>query len=181
MARLKIMSRDDAPPAAQPTLDGVTRQLGFTPNFFAVLANSPAVMAINGTLEAGLGKTLDAKTREGIALTTAGVNGCEYCTAAHTYTGHKFAHLSAEDIASAKLGQADDAKLDAALRFARAVAATRGRVSDTDLAEVRDAGYDDGQILEIVANVAKSFLTNMINNVTRTDVDFPAVEGVNAD
>lgn len=175
MSRIAIPTRDEAPAASQPTLDAVNKQLGFTPNFFAVLANSPAVLTAHGAFDAPLGKTLNIKTREGIALATAAVNGCEYCTAAHTYTGHNFAHLSIEDIAAAKRGEASDAKLAAALHFARLVAETRGKVSNEDISHLRAAGYDDAQILEIVANVAKNFLTNLINNVAQTDVDFPAV------
>lgn len=175
MSRIAITSRDQAPAAAQPTLDAVHKQLGFTPNFFAVLANSPAVLAGHGAFDGALGKTLDLKTREGIALATAAVNGCEYCAAAHTYTGHTFARLSEADIAAAKRGEAADDKLAAALHFARRVAETRGKVGNDDLAQLRAAGYGDAQILEIVANVAKNFLTNLINNVAQTDVDFPAI------
>jgi alkylhydroperoxidase family enzyme len=94
---------------------------------------------------------------------------------AHTYTGHTFARLSEADIAAAKRGEAADDKLAAALHFARRVAETRGKVGDDDLAQLRAAGYGDAQILEIVANVAKNFLTNLINNVAQTDVDFPAI------
>lgn len=176
MPRIATPARDEAPAASQPTLDAVNKQLGFTPNFFAVLANSPAVLAAHGAFDAALGKTLNVKTREGIALATAAVNGCEYCTAAHTFTGHNFAHLSVDDIAAAKRGDAAEAKLAAALAFAHKVAEARGKVSDADLAAVRAAGYDDGQIIEIVANVAKNFLTNLINNVAQTLVDFPAID-----
>lgn len=175
MSRVTIPSRDEAPAASQPTLDAVNKQLGFTPNFFAVLANSPAVLAAHGSFDAALAKTLNVKTREGIALATAAVNGCEYCTAAHTFTGHNLAHLSVDDIEAAKRGEASDSKLAAALSFARKVAETRGKVSNADIAALRDAGYEDAQILEIVANVAKNFLTNLINNVAQTDVDFPGI------
>ena len=50
-----------------------------------------------------------------------------------------------------------------------------GKVSDADLQAVRDAGYNDAQILEMVALSAQFLLTNFINNVAQTDVDFPAI------
>ena len=66
-------------------------------------------------------------------------------------------------------------ELDAGLRFAQAIVVQRGEVSDADLASVRKAGYTDGEITEIVANVAVNIFTNYFNHVARTEVDFPRV------
>ena len=68
-----------------------------------------------------------------------------------------------------------DAKADAALRFARRVAETHGQVSDAELATLRAAGFDDAEVIEIVVNVALNVLTNYVNNVAQTDIDFPKV------
>ena len=43
------------------------------------------------------------------------------------------------------------------------------------MARVREAGYGDGEISEIVANVAKNIFTNYFNHVAQTEVDFPEV------
>ena len=48
-------------------------------------------------------------------------------------------------------------------------------VNDADLSAVRDAGYTDGNIMEIVALVAMYSLTNFFNNVFDPEKDFPAV------
>jgi hypothetical protein len=40
---------------------------------------------------------------------------------------------------------------------------------------VKAAGYSEAQVIEIVANVAINFLTEFVNNVARTDIDFPSV------
>ena len=176
MSRIKIPTRDEAPAAAKPTLDAVNAQLGRVPNFFLAIATSPAVLAAHGAMGQALGKALDVKTRERIALAVAAVNGCEYCNAAHSYTGYNFAHLSPEEIALARAGKAGEPKAAAAVAFARRVAETRGKVEDADLDAVRAAGFDDARILEIVALVAENFFTNLINNVVCTDVDFPTIE-----
>ncbi|MGZ3254256.1 MAG: carboxymuconolactone decarboxylase family protein, partial [Burkholderiaceae bacterium] len=63
----------------------------------------------------------------------------------------------------------------AALKFARRVAETRGRVADTDIAALRAAGFDEASIVEVVVNVALNVLTNYVNNVAQTDIDFPEV------
>jgi alkylhydroperoxidase family enzyme len=66
-------------------------------------------------------------------------------------------------------------KADAAVRFASKVLRQRGHVSDDDVRAVRDAGYTDAHIVEIVQHVALNIWTNYVNNVAKTEVDFPVV------
>lgn len=49
-------------------------------------------------------------------------------------------------------------------------------LSDAELEAVRAAGYGDGEIGEIVANVALNVFTNYFNSVGDTELDFPAVD-----
>jgi AhpD family alkylhydroperoxidase len=114
--------------------------------------------------------------RERIALTIAEYNGCEYCLSAHDYLARNLAKLSAAEADAARDGRSDDASTQAALQFALRVAQSRGRVSDSDIAKLRLAGFDESGLVEIVANVAVNVLTNYINNVARTDADFPKVQ-----
>jgi len=180
MSRIAIPAREAAPAASQPLLDAVNAQLGVVPNLFRLVGNSPA--ALEGFLgfSAALGKTLDVKTRNRIALATAEVNGCDYCLSAHSYLGATLAKLDDAEMAANRQGHSNDAKADAALVFARKIAQNRGKVSDADIAAVKLAGYDDAQIVEIVANVALNVLTNFVNNVAETDIDFPVVRAAEA-
>ena len=45
---------------------------------------------------------------------------------------------------------------------------------------VRDAGFSDGQIVEILAVTAENIFTNLLNVVAETDIDFPVVRASNA-
>lgn len=175
MSRLTIPTRDTAPAASQPLLDAVGKQLGVIPNLFRLVGNSPAALEGYLGLNGALNKALDAKTRERIALAVAQVNGCDYCLSAHTYLGANLAKLDAAELAANRAGRSNDAKADAAVRFAKAVAETRGRVTSADIAAVKAGGYTDAQVVEIVLVVALNFLTNLINNVAETDIDFPVV------
>ena len=175
MSRLTIPSREDAPAAAQPLLDAVAKQLGVVPNLFRLVSTSPATLEGYLGLNGALGRTLDAKTRERIALAIAQANGCDYCLSAHSYLGLNLAKIDAAEIALNRAGHSGDAKADAAVVFARRVLDTRGRVSDADLAAVRLAGFTEAHVIEIVGNVAVNVLTNYVNNVAGTDIDFPVV------
>jgi uncharacterized peroxidase-related enzyme len=146
------------------------------PNLFRLIGSSPAVLGGFLSFSGALGKTLDVKTRERIALAVAQVNGCAYCLSAHTYLGLNLAKLSAEEIAQNRNGTSADAKANAAVALAHKVAKERGHISDADLAAVRIAGFKDSEIVEIIALVAENSFTNFLNEAARTDIDFPVVE-----
>lgn len=175
MSRITIPETAAAPVGSQATLEAINAKLGRVLNFFRVLSNSPAVIDAHAALSQGLGKALDLKARERIALAVAAVNGCEYCDAAHTLTGYTFAKLSKKEVDLARQGTSDDPYAAAATGFARKVAEDRGKVSAEDIDAVKEAGFSEGQIIEIVAVVAENFFTNLINNVAGTEVDFPAI------
>jgi alkylhydroperoxidase family enzyme len=41
---------------------------------------------------------------------------------------------------------------------------------------VKDAGYSDAEVMEIVAHVALNTLTNYVNEVAQTEIDFPVTD-----
>lgn len=175
MARLTQITDEGASARARPLLDAVKNRLGLVPNMTRAMANSPA--ALDGYLQfsGALGRgTLPAKIREQISLAVAQANGCEYCLAAHSAIG-KTVGLTAEQIRDSRRGGAVDPRAETLTRFALEVLKTRGNVSDASLAEVREAGFNDGAIAEVVAHVALDVFTNYFNNVARTDLDFPKV------
>lgn len=177
MSRIAIPASITAAPAAsQPLLDAVKKQLGVVPNLFRLVANSPAALEGYLGMSGALGKgELPAPTRERIALAVAEINGCNYCLSAHTYLGKNLAKLDDAEIAANRAGTSNDPKADAAVRFAAKVVAARGHVASADLATVRAAGYGDAEVLEIVLHVALNTLTNYVNEVAETDIDFPVV------
>lgn len=182
MSRIHLPSSVDASPAAsQPLLHAVQKQIGSVPNLFRVVGNSPAALegylGMSGALAKG---RLPAPTRERIALAVAQVNGCAYCLSAHTYMGKNLARLDDDEIQANRRGGSSDAKADAAVRFAVKVARERGHVSDTDVAAVKAAGYDDAQLVEIVQHVALNTWTNYLNEVAGTPIDFPVADPVAA-
>jgi uncharacterized peroxidase-related enzyme len=174
-------SIEAAPAASQPFLQAVHKQLGSVPNLFRVVSHSPAALegylGMSGALAKG---RLPAATRERIALAVAELNQCGYCLAAHSYLGRNLARLDDAEIRANREGHSRDPKADAAVRFAVKVAQERGHVSDADVQAVREAGYDDAQLVEIVQHVALNTWTNYLNSVAGTVVDFPVVDSIAA-
>ena len=180
MARIEPISPESAHPAAQALLDGVQKSLGMTPNLMKTLARSPAALGaylgFGQSLSAG---SLGGRLREQIAVAVAGANGCEYCASAHTALGGRLG-VGDSELARNLGGRSEDDRTDAALQFAGSIVHKRGWVSDDDLAAVRNAGFGDDEIVELIAVVAINTFTNYFNHIAETDIDFPrvAVEAV---
>ncbi|MGF6413658.1 carboxymuconolactone decarboxylase family protein [Paraburkholderia sp. MM5482-R1] len=177
MSRLQIPATiADAPAASQPFLEAVNKKLGVVPNLFRLIANSPAALEGYLGLAGALAKgALPAQTGERIALAVAEINGCDYCMSAHSYLGKNVAKLDDAEMSANRNGGSNEPKAAPAVQFAAKVAHERGRVSDEDLRVLKEAGYTDAQIVEIVVHIALSVLTNYANVVANTEIDFTVV------
>ena len=174
--RLEAIDPATATGKSKELLERVQARFGGIPNLIRTFAHSPAVLQgyleFSGALASG---SLPARLREQIALVVSEVNDCDYCRAAHTAAGKK-AGLSAHEVLDSRQATAGDPRVQVVLRFARDLTANDGWVGDEDVARLRDAGYVDGEIAEIVANVALTIFTNYFNHVAGTEVDFPAAK-----
>jgi uncharacterized peroxidase-related enzyme len=180
MPRIQPVEQNTADPATVTLLDSVKKSMGMVPNLIATMAHSPAVAkAYLGFAQALSGGALPRRLREEIALVVGETNSCGYCVAAHTASG-KRAGLTEEQTKHARRATSDDETEQAALVFARKVVQDRGVVADADVEQLRQAGYTEGEIGEIVANVAINIFTNYFNHVAGTDVDFPAAPSLAA-
>jgi len=176
MARIQPVNHETATGTTRELLDGVQKKFGKVPNMLGTLAHSPAALqaflSLGDVLGAG---ELPAKLREQIALAVAGTNGCEYCASAHKAIGAG-AGISADEALANVRGQASDPKTQAAIDFATTIVEKRGWISDDDFQAVRQAGFGDGAISEIIAAVALNTYTNYFNHIAQPEVDFPRVE-----
>lgn len=176
VARVPLVDRTAATGSVRTVLDQIHGAFGATPNMFRAVANSPAALqsmwAAFGALGGGV---IGAALGEQIAVAVANRNACDYCLAAHTALGRK-AGASAEEMAAAQSGESADAPTAAALRFAVKLVDERGQVSDTDVQALREAGFQDEQIVEILAHVALNLFTNYVNVAFAVPVDFPAIK-----
>ena len=180
MNRITQLDPASATGKTKQLFDGVQAKLGVVPNLFRVLGNSSAALEgylnFSGALAGGV---LNAKVREQIALAVAEINDCNYCRSAHAYIGGK-AGLSEREIADARKVSATDEHTAAILNLARSIVVQRGELSDTEFKAARAAKLTDAEIVETTANVALNLLTNYVNHVAQTVVDFPEVKSGDA-
>lgn len=180
MSRIKAIDPSGAQGQTKQLFDAVKGMLGVVPNMMRQMAASPAVLEGYLALAGALGRgALPPRVREQLALDVGEANGCEYCVSAHTALGRR-AGLSDEEVIDSRRGGSADPKTAVLLRFARTLVEARGRITDADVARVRDAGWNDAAIAEVVAHVALNVFTNYFNNVAATEIDFPKVTPLTA-
>ena len=175
MAQIKIVDPAQAAGKSKELLTALQKNIKSIPNLAKALANSPAAlkawMEFDGALAKG---SLNPKLRQEVALAVGQKNGCEYCVSAHTVIG-KFTGLTDPQILNSRQGQGTSPKDTAALTFARALLEKRGQVPASSIQALRYQGFSDGEIAEIIANVALNTFTNYFNIALNVDVDFPRV------
>ena len=176
MSRIKIVTNQAANVDPKALFDATQGQLGIVPNFLRVIGNSivtlKSFLGLYGIAAAG---SLDPLTRERIALALAEQNPGEYCGSAHTAIGDQ-AGLSGDEMQVNRAGTSQDAKAAVAVKFARALVEHKGGVSAEEITAVRNAGYNDGDLAEIIMHVGMNFITNILGKASRVEIDFPHVE-----
>ncbi len=176
MSRLKALSPEETSGKSKELFDGIQGKLGMVPNMMRTMGNSPAVLEgylnLSGALSSG---SLGAEKGELIALAVAETNNCDYCLSAHTYIGANLVKIDTEILEEARLGKSNDPKTEVVLTFAKTLVNKSGLVTSEDVSAVKEAGYTDGEVVEIVANVALNIFTNYINNTAQTEIDFPSI------
>ncbi len=178
MSQFRLIEPQQASPEAREMLTSVQAKLGRLPNLFKAMANAPATLeaylSLNDALSRG---SLSARLREQIALTVAERNGCHYCLAAHTAVG-KILGLSDDEIINNRRAESSDQATSAALTFAGSLVDKRGAVSESDVEKVREAGFDDSRIAELVTTVVMNIFSNYFNLTAQTPIDFPKAQSL---
>lgn len=175
MNRLTTINVADAPEESAALFAAIKKAVGKVPNAYATIGSSaPNVLAhvlqTGAVLKQG---ELSALELEAINLAVSEASQCDYCLAAHTMTG-KMAGFTAEQIQEIRKGGLEgNAKIDALVKFALTLVTTSNTLSAEAVANVKAAGYSDRQILEAILAISAILLTNMVNRVNDTVLDFP--------
>jgi len=160
---------------AQELLTESEKRVGFVPNLLKQMANSPAALesflASRDALSKGM---LGDKMGVLIGILIAETYSSDYLLAARV-AGAKKVGLSEEEVKLAKQQTSKDPKIDAGLEFVRNVVLRHADISPANLAEVKDAGYTDGEIIELIAYTNLNLLAYFLTKITQPEADFPSV------
>lgn len=162
----KLHTAETAPEASKKKLAEIKGKYGRLPNFFAVAAESPAAVNAYTTLSDIFRNTGLTPVEQTIVILTASVeNKCGYCVAAHS-RGAKMAGVPDEVIRAIKeRSPLADAKTEALRRVVSQIVEKRGWLSDGEVQNFLNSGYNKSQLLDVIVGVSMKTLSNYINHL----------------
>ena len=129
------------------------------------MAGSPSVLGGYLELSRAMKRSrLDRAIAERISLAVQARLGCELCLEAHTSAAHA-AGVDDEEIERAKLGTSADERIAALVEFGARVHQAPSSITDDHIRRLRDLGFRDRDVLDVVGLVALNVLTGTFNLV----------------
>jgi AhpD family alkylhydroperoxidase len=165
MTRIEPIDRTNATGRARELLDELAGRGGEPGPMVLAMANAPALLRGYLDLNRAIKRMhLDRRITERISLAVHEWLGCDYCIVAHTRAARELG-LDETDIALARQGTATDPKIAAIVAFGQQVIAAPAEITDEQVGELRELGYTDEQIAEVVGLVSLQLLTGAFNLV----------------
>ena len=165
---------DTATGEAQALLAGAKAKLGFLPNMYGYMAKLPPVLAAYlSTYDAFRAQAgFTPAEQETVFLTISRLNGCTYCTAAHSMIADKKSGVPADSLAALRSGdELPDAALQSVAAFTTAMVLSRGNPGRGAVNAFLAAGYGEQQVLGVVLAIACKTFSNSVNHLGGTPVD----------
>lgn len=161
---------NDLDPLQREIFDSARRRFSFVPDVVRTLAVRPEVAQAQAALRdrlLGDASSLGPRRADLISLAVSGINGCAYCGTAHAGT-----MVARQDLTPEQAAQAfkDWRRLDpepadvAMLEFAEKLTFQPSSIEDVDVSALRDTGFDDVQIYDIVLVTAYRNFINRVND-----------------
>jgi len=171
MKKFTVPVKEEVSAASQQSFDALQKAIGFVPNLYATIAYSENALPRYLTFQ-GAKTSLSNKEKEAVNLVVSEINGCLYCQSAHTVLG-KMNGFSESDTLDLRSGHSNDPKLNALVNLAKEVTLNKGKVSEQALNDFYNAGYNNGNLVDIILQVSDKIAMNYLHNLTQIPVDFP--------
>ncbi len=171
---LRAISPATATEPQKEILDKAVKAVGFLPNMYANMVNAPAVLStyLHGYALFRSESGLNPAEQEVVFLAVSQVNGCTYCTAAHSMIADKKSGVPAAVLQAIRSGQPiPDARLAALYALTTAMVRTQGRPDRAIVDAFLAAGFQERDVLYVVLAIAVKTLSNFSNHAFATPVD----------
>lgn len=173
MTTFSLHTPDSAPAAAKDILKDSLKRLGFVPNLYAGMAESPAALKGYLGLSAVFGETqLTEIERNVVWLAVSVANRCDFCVAVHSFIAKMMAKADPALVSALREQRAlSDTKLEALASFTRAVVHQRGWMEESQIEAFLRAGYTKANVLDVILGVSMKTLSNYANHVMQTPLN----------
>lgn len=171
---LPLQTIENSTPRAKEVLDKALKQVGFIPNMYGYMVNSPALLDtyLFGYNQFRTESGFTPVEQEVVFLTISRENGCDYCVSAHSVIADAFSKVPAEVTDAIRNGtEIPDVKLKALNGFTKELLNTRGRPCKTEVAAFIATGYTEAHVLSILLAISVKVLSNYANHLFETPLD----------
>lgn len=172
MSAFPVHTIESAPEPSRPSLEALQNAFGMIPNIAGAMATSPVLIdSLVGLFGKVHGGSFSEEQIQIVLLTNAVTNACSWAVAFHSFLAVKEG-FEASDVDAIRERRAPEAAKNAALStLARTLIEKRGHVNEQDISTFLDAGFGKNHLLEIIAIVAASTITNYTGNVTKPPLE----------
>jgi AhpD family alkylhydroperoxidase len=174
MQSFPVLTIDAAPEKSKPALKALQGAFGMIPNVAGAMATSPvlinSLVGLFGNVHGGSFTEAQVQT---VLLTDAVTNACTWAVAFHTALALKEGIDPADVQAIRERRLPKDGKLAALSALAKTMIEKRGRLDDGDVNRFLAAGFSKDQLLEVIAAVAASTITNYTGSITKAPLEAP--------
>jgi AhpD family alkylhydroperoxidase len=172
MLKYQIHTIETAPEKSKPLLELFVSAVGFVPNLAGAISNSPVLAnSLLGLFQNVHGGSFTEAEVQVLLLTNAVTNSCSWAVAFHTALGLKQG-LDPADVQAIRERQLPKQRRYAALSgLAKTLIENRGQLTDDDLTSFLEAGFEKEHVLEVVAVVAASTITNYAGKITNPPLE----------
>jgi alkylhydroperoxidase family enzyme len=168
---------ESAPEQSKPVLQQLQNTFGLIPNIAAAMAASPVLInGFIGLFERVHSSSLTEPQIQVLLLTNAVTNASEWAAAFHSALALKQG-VQPADVDAIRHGRLpNEAGLAALSALAHTLIEKRGRLAESDKNGFFEAGFKPEQLLEVIAVVAASTITNYTGSVTQPGLERPFEE-----
>jgi alkylhydroperoxidase family enzyme len=172
MPNYPVLTIASAPEGSKPALEQLQQAFGVLPNLPAVIANSPKLInALVGLFQQVHSPGFTEAENQIVLLTDAVTNSSAYAVAFHTALALQQG-ISADETTAIREGRAPSNPRYAALStLAKRLIERRGHVSEQELDLFLGAGFTKEQVLEVIAIVAASTITNYAGTIAHPPLE----------
>lgn len=174
MPNYPINTMASAPEHSKPALEQLQKTFGVLPNLVAVIANSPKLInSLAGLFQQVHSSSLSEPEVQIVLLTDAVTNSSKYAVAFHTALALQQGISSEVTDAIRERRAPADRRYTALFTLAKTLIEKRGHLNQQELDTFLSAGFTKEQVLEVIAIVAASTITNYSGTIANPPLEDP--------
>jgi len=163
-----------APEGSKPALEELQQAFGVLPNIAGAIANSPKLVnSLVGVFQQVHSRGLTEQENQIVLLTDAVANSSTYAVAFHTGLALQQGVSAEETDAIRERRVPADKRFAALSTLAKTLIEKRGHLSEQELASFMAAGFTKEQVMEVIAIVAASTITNYAGTIANPPLEDP--------